>query len=328
MPSPTLTLEQFSAAALAARSGGAGPDREATILLPPSTITRAEDGGQPVVVISMGTPDLARDIVDPAGVSFANYERNPVVLWCHQYAVPPVGRSTRVWKSGNAIMATPEWTSQELHPFGFMIGRMVSEGFLNAASIGIRALEWSYDEERRGVNFAESDMVEWSVCNVPMHPDALVAARSASIDLAPMRAHLEEQLATWAPDSLLLNRAAAEAAVMALRGASVAVPKEFEMALERGSRKKAKCPHCEADVPDDVDECPKCNKPMKAADGVAQAEVFAAAVKGAIEPLTQALTRALEVLQPRTHSDPATDPSPTGEGKEFWRAFNHRSSKE
>lgn len=45
-----------------------------------------------------------------------------------------------------------------------------------------------------GVNFLKQALLEHSVCPVPAHPDALVAARSKGIDVAPIKSWAERTL--------------------------------------------------------------------------------------------------------------------------------------
>jgi hypothetical protein len=48
-----------------------------------------------------------------------------------------------------------------------------------------------------GVDFSEIEMLEYSCCNIPANPDALVAAKSAGIDTNPLRKWAEEVIDTY-----------------------------------------------------------------------------------------------------------------------------------
>jgi hypothetical protein len=75
-----------------------------------------------------------------------------------------------------------EFASAETYPFAETVRRMVAGGFLSAASVGFKPLKYMYNEERRGVDIEESELLEWSIVPVPANPECLVQLSAA---LAP-----------------------------------------------------------------------------------------------------------------------------------------------
>jgi phage head maturation protease len=137
------------------------------------------------------------DVIKLSAWRLDNYRKNPVVLFNHgAWGADglPVGKCPEIGVS-DALRGVVEFAGRDVHPFGHMIGRMVRAGFLNAASVRWDPLKWVFNEEIRGYEFEEVDLLEWSVVSVPADADALAErARAAGIDVTPLRAHLERLL--------------------------------------------------------------------------------------------------------------------------------------
>lgn len=93
-----------------------------------------EENRRVQVVVSTG--DLARDdaIIDQRGWVFANYDRNPVVLWAHDDRSLPIAKSVpseRV-QTDNELIETHEFAD---HPFAEQVWNQVRGGFVSATSV-------------------------------------------------------------------------------------------------------------------------------------------------------------------------------------------------
>lgn len=164
----------------------------------PSSVVRSEakDGNPDAIVtfaVSTETVDRSNEIVRAAGGRFEHYRKNPVVLWGHDHAKLNVGRGLDVRvgrdQSGRpAVLMDVEFhlitqESRDVHA-------MVTRGFLNAGSIGFMPIKWrtiaAKDFASEGIDagtlyphtpdvrtYDEWELLEYSVCNVPMNPDAL-----------------------------------------------------------------------------------------------------------------------------------------------------------
>lgn len=146
--------------------------------------------------ITTSAPDRERDVVSANGVDTTNFEKNPVVLFAHDYRSLPVGRCIQLQREGEKIVAVTEFATEDLNPQAERVFRMVKAGFLKAASIGFRPLEWVYDEERRGVNFQKVELLEYSIVPVPANAQALAAASADGIDTAILKEWAEQTLKT------------------------------------------------------------------------------------------------------------------------------------
>lgn len=153
--------------------------------------------------------DRERDVVKAEGVNIANFQANPVVLFAHDYKSLPVGRAISIERYPGKIVAVTEFATADLNPFAEQVYRMVKAGFLKACSIGFRPLEWVYDEDRKGVNFEKSELLEYSIVPVPANAQALIAAGIdssvvkgwAERVLADLAAHPDQMPRAGAPDA-------------------------------------------------------------------------------------------------------------------------------
>lgn len=138
-------------------------------------------------VVTTATPDRENDVLVTTGVDTANYERNPVVMWAHDYRQMPVGRCVAIMRTPTMMTATVEFATADLNPFAEQVYRMVKAGFIKACSIGFRPTKWQYNDDRGGVDFEAAEMLEFSICPIPANAEALIAARAAGIDTAVLK---------------------------------------------------------------------------------------------------------------------------------------------
>ena len=129
--------------------------------------------------------ELSRDglSVDIDGMDFSNYQKNPVVLFAHDFSGRtesgglPIGRTLRLERTPDGrIRAEFEFLSGD--PFADRVRNAWNRGFLRGASIGWRAIEARPNERGRGVRIVRSELIEWSIVAVPADPDALRGAHS------------------------------------------------------------------------------------------------------------------------------------------------------
>lgn len=140
-------------------------------------------------VLSTAAVDRHGDTVSQSGWKLDNYKKNPVVLFGHDQQSPPVGRAPNILIENERLVAKGvQFTPKELSPFGWMIGEMYKQGFMNAVSVGFLPGRFSENEERGGLamDFEEQELLEFSAVPVPANPEALQAAKAAGIETAPL----------------------------------------------------------------------------------------------------------------------------------------------
>lgn len=176
-----------------------------------------EESRKRTFIITTGSIDRDRDRVHVDGWKLENYLKNPVVLWAHYYGQPPVAKASDVVASDNALRSTAEFATKEMYPFADTVFQLVKHEFLRATSVGFNLLKWAYDEERRGWDILEQELLEYSVCPVPANPEALIEAKAVGIDLSPLKSWAEQVLDGMEP-GLWLPKAAAERALKIAAG--------------------------------------------------------------------------------------------------------------
>jgi HK97 family phage prohead protease len=150
--------------------------------------------------ISTSSVDRQGDVVSIDGWDLENYLKNPVVLWAHDYSMPPIGRSLKVWKHSGKLKSSVEFAPADnpaIGPFAEGVYQLYKGGFLNATSVGFlpRKWNWAEDEGRKfGIDFTEQELLEYSGVPVPANPEALIGAKSEGIDTAFLRSWAESIL--------------------------------------------------------------------------------------------------------------------------------------
>jgi hypothetical protein len=193
------------------------------------------------ITITTDEQDRQNDVIEMAGWSIQDFLLNPIVTFAHSYSDPPVGRSPRIEQQPHRLVGFPEFTPKDLYPFGYMIGQMVRQGFLNAASVGFAPIQWRFDEELHGVRFYEQRLLEFAVVPIPANASCLVEARAAGLDLTPLKAWAEQALDLCEGAGLWVPRADLEVAWFTLEGDKLIVmPHASDMQLKRGRVLSAK----------------------------------------------------------------------------------------
>lgn len=167
----------------------------------PSLVTRdvAADGTAQdrVLTFTISTADEDRDndTIAVDGWDITNFSRGGTVLWSHDYN-QPVATPLATWVEPGALKSRALFMPKDMNEFAYMVYRMANEGYVRAASVGFKPIEWSYNEERGifAMDFKRQELLEWSVVPVPSNPNALRDAKSKGIDVAPLGQWLEKIL--------------------------------------------------------------------------------------------------------------------------------------
>lgn len=135
--------------------------------------------------LSSQLPDRAGDVVHQDGWDLANYSENPVILWGHDHRIPAIGRMSRIGVENGSLVGAVTFASADQHPFADTVFKLVSGGFINAGSVGFIPKRWQHRDDG-GIDFLEQELLEYSICNVPMNPSCLARAVAGGIDIAPL----------------------------------------------------------------------------------------------------------------------------------------------
>lgn len=139
-----------------------------------------KDGTISVAVATDSSVDRDGEIVSTDGIDTKNFERNPVLLYAHDYRSDPIGKVIQIVKENNRMLFTPQF-AVDVSPRAKQYFDLVKGGFLNAFSIGFIPKTWEDRQNSDGSVsrvFTTSELLEISLVPVPANPQALVLARS------------------------------------------------------------------------------------------------------------------------------------------------------
>lgn len=190
MPQETLTIDQFRYLAHADQAE-CGTDGGRTLRGSFDTEVKAEDGDgrQVQFTISTGSTDRMNDRIDPKGWKLDRYRKNPVVLWAHDASALPIARADKLWIEGDSLKAIATFVPKSTLRFADTVLELIKGGFLSATSVGFMPLKWAFaDDQARGfgIDFIESELLEFSIVPIPANAEALIEGKAAGIDIAPL----------------------------------------------------------------------------------------------------------------------------------------------
>ncbi|TWA98249.1 HK97 family phage prohead protease [Gluconacetobacter diazotrophicus] len=131
-------------------------------------------------IITTPTVDRAGDVVIPSGIDITNYKKNPVVLWMHDDSQLPIGKCIDITPSRDGIVATVQFIDFSTKIVGEKaqgIFQLIKQGVLSAVSIGFNVDECFFNEYG-GLTITESELVEFSIVNIPCNAQALIVGHS------------------------------------------------------------------------------------------------------------------------------------------------------
>lgn len=191
----------------------------------------SEDKRQLSFTITTDEVDRDNDIVKADGWKLDNYLKNPVVLFGHNWGGLPVGKCVSITKLENALKATVEFVSKEISPFAETVYQMCKQGFLKATSVGFSVIKSDYDNERKGFNITEAELLEFSIVPIPANASALIEASGKGIDVSVFQKQLEDNVET--------NKGMLEA-YFTMRKAEIEKEKEIPVELDKTTEDEIK----------------------------------------------------------------------------------------
>jgi len=143
-----------------------------------------------VSVVAAEVVDRDKEVVIPGGIDLKHFQKNPVVVFGHDYRQPPVGKAQWIKFMGGErqIRAKTVYAPRPSdHPsaaewFPDSVYSLVKGGFLPGKSIGFLPLDGGPPTREeggyKGANWVirKSVLLEYSVVSIPANQDALVQA--------------------------------------------------------------------------------------------------------------------------------------------------------
>lgn len=154
----------------------------------------AVDPAKRTMVATIVTNDLCHDgtVVNTRQVGLKTYQMNPIVLWAHMSFNPPIGVNQWIKRSGDSLIAKTQFAQKPASHEGEWLPDVVldlyAQKVLRGVSAGLKILEQRWydeitDDDRKVMGskiakgakryIAQSEMLEYSCCSIPMNPQTL-----------------------------------------------------------------------------------------------------------------------------------------------------------
>lgn len=131
-----------------------------------------------LAVASDESEDRDSDVIRQLGWKLANYKKNPIVAWAHDYRAMPVGVSKKTWvdKDNLRLMFKPKFDSAD--DKSMEVFNKYKNGFLKTFSVGFAPIKYKVRDENLGwwggLEHEEQELLEISCVPVPANPNASV----------------------------------------------------------------------------------------------------------------------------------------------------------
>ncbi len=133
--------------------------------------------------------DRMGDVIVQSGWRLADFKKNPVILWAHKYAEPPIGKAIETTIEGGKLRLKIQFVAADVYPFAGMIEQMVKEKFIVAGSVGfsVYKMEDLTDDDKKvrpEMSWGKrlfGDLLEFSMVPVPANQEALADKRFAEL---------------------------------------------------------------------------------------------------------------------------------------------------
>lgn len=198
MPQPQLAAPPSKPIVWSDLAPGAGPRKDVlkagdivrkviTVLTPASTIDR--DAMELEMHVSgQAMRDSYGDLVPVTGWDFERWIKNPVVMWAHEYWIPPIGVGLWIKEDGDNLRSRMRfWNGDgEWGDYAREIFSMYASDppFMRMFSVGFQPTKWEaiYDTTENGgkvfvgYDYIEKELWEYSCVPIGAYPDALARA--------------------------------------------------------------------------------------------------------------------------------------------------------
>ena len=126
------------------------------------------------ILASDDTIDSYNEILTHDGWDLKRYKKNPVIMWAHNYNIPPIAKT--VWMKADkekGLLGKIKFPSEGVSPFADTIYKMYKEKFLNAFSVGFYGTGVIPKNPGDPVLITKKELLEISAVPIPANPNAL-----------------------------------------------------------------------------------------------------------------------------------------------------------
>jgi len=153
-----------------------------------SEIDVKEENGARIInmVGSAQSEDRLGDIINQDGWELANYKKNPVVLWGHQYRTPAIARSRETKVENKKLVFLLDFPPEGVYELSDLVFNLYKYKILRASSVGFLPKDYKFRKDDKGIHFLVQELLELSCVNVPAHPAALAASYGKGTEFDPL----------------------------------------------------------------------------------------------------------------------------------------------
>jgi HK97 family phage prohead protease len=130
-------------------------------------IQKAQEDDIYEFIASTSSVDRQGDSIDQNGWELENFQKNPVILFAHNYSELPIAKAVEVIKGESTLTIRIKFASEEANPKAQQVKNLVDEGILNTTSVGF------IQKERNGNIITKAELLEVSIVPVPANAEAL-----------------------------------------------------------------------------------------------------------------------------------------------------------
>ncbi len=125
--------------------------------------------------------DRQGDVIVQNAWKVADFMKNPVILWAHNYYETPIGKATEIKMGPDSLSVKIQFVPESTDPFAGKVAKLVEQGFLKTVSVGFMVyksepLTTEDLAQRPEMKFGQrlyGDLLEVSIVPVPANPEAL-----------------------------------------------------------------------------------------------------------------------------------------------------------
>jgi len=150
-----------------------------------SADVRPEGNGKFTFTFSSPGVDRDHDTINQLGIDLKEFKKNPVVIWAHDYSLPPVARVESTWVRDGKLMGSISFPPKGVHALADTLHGLVEHGFLNAVSVGFTPIE-VVQREDGGHDYKQIELMELSLVPVPSNREALIQATAKGVNVNPV----------------------------------------------------------------------------------------------------------------------------------------------
>jgi HK97 family phage prohead protease len=127
------------------------------------------------ILASDDSVDSYNEILTHDGWDLKRYKKNPVIIWAHNYSIPPIAKT--IWMKADkekGLLGRIKFPDEGVNPFADTIFKMYKDKFLNAFSVGFYGNERVVPKKPgEPILITKKELLEISAVPIPSNPNAL-----------------------------------------------------------------------------------------------------------------------------------------------------------